>query len=105
MKAALPKDSDNEDLLADSDIDEEDDDLPSNFSAAMASDDDDEDLAFNDNDNTFSLVEASGNKDLIPLDEMPDDLIAYDGTSISSDADEEKEGEKWGGIDNMEQLS
>lgn len=113
MKATMPKAGEDEDLLSgsDSDIDEDDDDLPSDFSAAMANDED-ENLLQEESDNEdeersevgdaqaeedddedgLSLVEDSDNEDLVPLDEMPDGLIAYDG---SDDGTEEEE---WGGI-------
>ncbi|EKM74690.1 hypothetical protein AGABI1DRAFT_65411 [Agaricus bisporus var. burnettii JB137-S8] len=112
MKATMPKAGDDEDLLSGSDSDiDEDDDLPSDFSAAMANDED-ENLLQEESDNEneersevgdtqaeedddedgLSLVEDSDNEDLVPLDEMPDGLIAYDG---SNDGTEEEE---WGGI-------
>ncbi|KAF9447072.1 CBF-domain-containing protein [Macrolepiota fuliginosa MF-IS2] len=125
MKATMPKEGDDADLLSDSDIDE-DDDLPSDFSAAMASDNDD-DLVFNeddisegesepeaadgseanseaaneesdkegdDSDEDLSFAEGSDNEDLIPLDELPDGLIAYD----SSDGEAGEEEDEWQGI-------
>ncbi|KAF5348324.1 hypothetical protein D9756_010452 [Leucocoprinus leucothites] len=114
MKATMPKEGDDEDLVSDSELDDEEGEagLPSDFSAAMASDN--EDLVFNeseaetsaasddeehdkqdddDDDDALSLVEGSDNEDLIPLNDLPDGLIAYDGSSSEG----EGEGE-WGGI-------
>ncbi|KAJ3567250.1 hypothetical protein NP233_g6482 [Leucocoprinus birnbaumii] len=123
MKATMPKDGDDEDLLSDSELDadedEDGDDLPSDFAAAMASDDDDNDLVFNvededqeeqddedeeedeeiadeEDEDALSLVEDSDNEDLIPLDEMPDGLIAFDGSD--DEAPNEEADEEWGGI-------
>lgn len=120
MKATMPKDGDDEDLLDGSDLDE-DGDIPSDFSAAMASDED-EDLVFDEHDITdgesergaanasaaedqdeeevdsdegLSLVEGSDNEDLIPLDEIPDGLIAYNGSDDEAGVEDEEE---WQGI-------
>jgi ribosome biogenesis protein MAK21 len=121
MKATMPKAGEDEDLLADSDIDEDDDDLPSDFSAAVANDEDDNNFIDDESDSSeggddsgkkedddddddegeddLSLVEDSDNEDLVPLDEMPDGLIAYDGSDDEAEEEEEEEeGEEWGGI-------
>lgn len=83
MKASMPKAEGDNDLMEDSDIDE--DDLPSDFDA----DEDDDDEP--DDSDDLSLAEGSDNDDLISLDgDMPGGLIEYDGP------DEEEE---WGGID------
>ncbi|KAK0199068.1 CBF/Mak21 family-domain-containing protein [Armillaria mellea] len=85
MKASIPKAEGDNDLMDDSDIDE--DDLPSDFDV----DEDEEDQP--DDGDDLSLAEGSDNDDLISLDDdMPEGLIEYDGP------DEEEE-EEWGGID------
>lgn len=112
----MPKEGDDEYLLNESDDDDED--LPSDFSANVASEDEvfdydsaseketetaqaseseqeedsvKEDENGNDSD-ALSLAEDSDNEDLIPLGEIPDGLIAYDGS----------DNEEWGGIDSEE---
>ncbi|SJL06413.1 uncharacterized protein ARMOST_09749 [Armillaria ostoyae] len=85
MKASMPKAEGDDDLMEDSDIDEND--LPSDFDA---DEDDDEEP---DDSDALSLAEGSDNDDLISLDgDMPEGLIEYDGP----DGEEEEE---WGGID------
>ncbi|KAE9406885.1 CBF-domain-containing protein [Gymnopus androsaceus JB14] len=90
MQATMPKVlGDNDDLMNDSDPDDDLDD-----SADLGSLDD-EDID-GDSDDGLSLVEGSDNEDLISLDgDVPDGLIEYDG----SDADDnDHDEEEWGGI-------
>ncbi|KAH9916522.1 CBF/Mak21 family-domain-containing protein [Fomitopsis serialis] len=119
MKASLPAELQDDDLIDDSDDDE--DEIPSGLdddddSAAdgegldgntadaalgdsgASSDEGEQDLEDRDDDSAadedaFSLVEASDAEDLIPLD-ADMGLVEYDG----SDASDQEE-EEWGGID------
>ncbi|PPR06506.1 hypothetical protein CVT24_002634 [Panaeolus cyanescens] len=108
MKATMPKVDEDDDLLMDSDMDDDEDDIPSGLdedSELNASDDDDEED--NEDDDQLSLVEGSDDEDLLPMD----GLIAYDG----SDADDDEvlgepvlvpdEDEEWGGIGTSEENS
>ncbi|KAI0631606.1 CBF/Mak21 family-domain-containing protein [Trametes polyzona] len=108
MKATMPADLEDDDLMEDSD---ESDDVPSDLddlesdaegedneveSAAAQDDEEDEDEAEGDDD-AFSLVEGSDAEDLLPLDaEVPMGLIDYDGSDASEG--EGDEDEAWGGI-------
>lgn len=117
----MPKEGDDEDLLLNESEVEYDEDLPSDFSAKVASEDGvphdssegetevteisegeeedriKEDERVDDSD-TLSLVEGSDNDDLVPLDEIPEGLIAYRG----SDSEGEEGNEEWEGI-NLEE--
>ncbi|KAJ8688979.1 RNA-binding ribosome biosynthesis protein mak21 [Pleurotus ostreatus] len=94
MKASMPNVAGDEDELDDSDIDSpldldpeiDDSDSESNVSGSEDSDADD-----------LDLVEDSDADDLIPLDEVPDGLIEYDG-SDSGGEDEEGQEDEWGGV-------
>ncbi|KAF9495517.1 CBF-domain-containing protein [Pleurotus eryngii] len=95
MKASMPNVAGDEDEgLDDSDIDGpldldsdiNDSDSESNVLGGEDSDADD-----------LDLVEDSDADDLIPLDEVPDGLIEYDG-SDSGGEDEEGQEDEWGGV-------
>lgn len=106
MKATMPADLEDDDLMQDSDEDDdESDDVPSDLDSEsgeeVEADDDDAAEAESDeegeeaNDDALSLVEDSDAEDLLPLDtEVPMGLIEFDGPE-GEDADE---GEEWGGI-------
>ena len=110
----MPKELEDDDLMADSD---ESDEVPSDLddlsdedaeqedasdiSADGEEDDDKSSDAENDEDaedgDAFSLAEESDAEDLLPLDaEVPMGLIEYDGSESESEA--EAEAEEWGGI-------
>ncbi|KAI0776852.1 CBF/Mak21 family-domain-containing protein [Trametes elegans] len=108
MKATMPAELEDDDLMEDSD---ESDDVPSDLDAldsdadeaeaAAAPDDDDDEATGSDrdeedaDDDAFSLVEGSDAEDLLSLDtEVPMGLIDYDG----SDEEGADEGDAWGGI-------
>ncbi|TCD69479.1 hypothetical protein EIP91_007605 [Steccherinum ochraceum] len=110
MKATMPtelQDNDAVDDMDDSDDlpsgleDDDDDDLESVGEAdeEKATSDDDEDDEEVDGEDTFSMAEDSDAEDLIPLDEMPDGLVDYDGP-ISDDEDGgvPPEEEEWTGF-------
>jgi ribosome biogenesis protein MAK21 len=97
----MPKADGDDDLLDVSDMD--DDDIPSGLDMSDIDIDDDdesadggleeeEDTDGDHEEDDLSLVEQSDNEDLVPLDEIPQGLIEYDG----SDAESEEE---WQGID------
>ncbi|KAF8152290.1 CBF/Mak21 family-domain-containing protein [Crassisporium funariophilum] len=116
MKATMPKAHGDEDLMEDSEMEEDDDDLPSDFMedsdaveaspAEGDSDSEDEDEDEDEDGDGLSLVEASDNEDLISLDgDMSDGLIEYDGSDAGGDDDDadvaivaEDEDQEWGGI-------
>lgn len=102
----MPADLEDDDLMQDSDEDDdESDEVPSDLDAEsdeeVEADDDDAAEAESDeeadeaDDDALSLVEDSDAEDLLPLDtEVPMGLIEFDGPE-DEDADE---GEEWGGI-------
>ncbi|KAK7027338.1 RNA-binding ribosome biosynthesis protein mak21 [Paramarasmius palmivorus] len=100
MKASMPKADGDDDLLDVSDMD--DDDIPSGLDMSDIDIDDDEssgggleeeeETDGDQEEDGLSLAEQSDNEDLVPLDDIPQGLIEYDG----SDADSEEE---WQGID------
>ncbi|KAI0665484.1 CBF/Mak21 family-domain-containing protein [Trametes maxima] len=109
MKATMPADLEDDDLMEDSD---ESDDVPSDLDAldsdngdaeednAASQKDEDEDA----DDDAFSLVEGSDAEDLLPLDaEVPMGLIEYDGSDAGSEVEVEDEDEAWGGISSAPQ--
>ena len=64
--------------------------------AHVIEDDSDDD---DDDDDGLSLVEGSDNEDLISLDgELPDGLIAYDGSDVDDDDEDDGTEGVWGGI-------
>ncbi|OCH87760.1 CBF-domain-containing protein [Obba rivulosa] len=105
MKATMPAELQDDDLM------EDDDDLPSDFDvdsdvsdaekpdadeASSAEEFDGEPDAEEEDADDFSLVEGSDAEDLLPLDaEVPMGLIAYDGSDAGSGSEDEGE---WGGI-------
>ncbi|RDX44650.1 CBF-domain-containing protein [Lentinus brumalis] len=106
MKATMPAELEDDDLMEDSD---ESDDVPSDLDDVSdeeaeeevdADEDEDKDEASDaendaDDADAFSLVEESDAEDLLPLDaEVPMGLIDFDG----SDSEGEAEAEEWGGI-------
>ncbi|OSD00338.1 CBF-domain-containing protein [Trametes coccinea BRFM310] len=112
MKATMPAELEDDDLMNDSDdSDDESDDVPSDLDAlesdeeieaakSKAKGDAEADSdAGEDDDDAFSLVEGSDAEDLLPLDaEVPMGLIEYDGSDAGSDAEGGDDGEGWGGI-------
>jgi ribosome biogenesis protein MAK21 len=121
MKRTMPTDAEFDELSdsgSDDDdygvvFDEDDDEVPSGLdddSEADSDDEsiddelgDDEEVEFSDDDedlgsdsDALSLAEGSDNEDLVPLDEIPDGLIEYDGSDASDAAGDDGE---WGGID------
>lgn len=114
----MPKDGDEDQLVDETDF-EDDEDLPSDFSAKMASEDgapygssqetastetseseedpNTEDERGDDSD-ALSLAENSDNDDLVPIDEIPDGLLAYAG----SDSEGGEDNEEWKGINREE---
>jgi len=88
MKATMPQEE--HDLLSDNYNEDESEDEDENNVEHDDTDEKDSDAEKDDTDDALSLAEASEDDDLIPLDEMPDGVIAYDG-SLS-------ESEEWGGI-------
>ncbi|KAH9848222.1 CBF/Mak21 family-domain-containing protein [Lenzites betulinus] len=106
MKATMPGELEDADLMQDSD---ESDDVPSDLDAledsdeeAESVDDDDDDEAEDGevDDDAFSLVEDSDAEDLLPLDaEVPTGLIEFDGPG----AEPEEGDDAWGGISSKDQ--
>ncbi len=104
MQASMPKAEGDDDLMEDSDADIDDDE---DLSLADSDEDVDEDEEENENDSDdddgLSLVEGSDNEDLISLEgELPEGLIAYDGSDADDDDDvvvndDDTDG-VWGGI-------
>ncbi|KAI0739517.1 CBF/Mak21 family-domain-containing protein [Daedaleopsis nitida] len=102
MKATMPSELQDDDLMEDSDKSDDDpsglDDLSSGdeHSAAADAAEDDEERSDGDADadegDNFSLAESSDAEDLLPLDaDVPLGLIEYDGSDAES-------GEEWDGI-------
>jgi len=92
MQATMPQEE--HDLLSDNyNEDESEDEDEDNVEHDDDTNERDSDAEKDDTDDALSLIEASDNDDLIPLDEMPDDVLVYDGSLSES----EDEGE-WGGI-------
>ncbi|KAI9058885.1 hypothetical protein FKP32DRAFT_1596755 [Trametes sanguinea] len=115
MKATMPAELEDDDLMNDSDdSDGDSDDVPSDLDAlesdeeieagtAKAKGDEGADSDAEEDDDAFSLVEGSDAEDLLPLDaEVPMGLIDYDGSDAGSDAEGEDDGEGWGGISSSE---
>ena len=121
MKATLPKELEDDDLLDDSDGSDSDE-LPSGLND---SDEDGEDAdrgvsadeveeepvsghkaggeEDEEDDDVLSLVEGSDAEDLLSLDaDVPDGLIEYDGSDAGDGSDE---AEEWGGFDAEEPTS
>ncbi|KAI0819759.1 CBF/Mak21 family-domain-containing protein [Trametes gibbosa] len=114
MKATMPGDLEDDDLMQDSD---DSDEVPSDLEALDKSDEEgesvnhfeekvdddheeDEDEDEEADDDTFSLVEGSDAEDLFSLDtEVPTGLVEFDG----SDAEPEEGDEAWGGISSTAQ--
>ncbi|OJT07307.1 Ribosome biogenesis protein MAK21 [Trametes pubescens] len=106
MKATMPADLEDDDLMQDSDEDDdESDEVPSDLDVEsdeeVEADDDDAAEAESDeeadeaDDDALSLVEDSDAEDLLPLDtEVPMGLIEFDGP----EGEGTDEGEEWGGI-------
>ena len=102
MKATMPADLEDDDLMEDSDGS---DDIPSDLDVSDEGEgvddreeDPDED---GDADDGFSLAEGSDAEDLLPLDtDVPMGLIEYDGPDASDN--EESAGEEWGGVSEVE---
>ncbi|KAG7085891.1 hypothetical protein E1B28_003425 [Marasmius oreades] len=99
MKASMPKAEGDDDLLDDSEIDD-DDEIPSGLDAdsdedaaddSGPSDDDEDGEELVDADENLSLAELSDNEDLVALDDIQG-LVEYDGSGS------EREKEEWGGI-------
>ncbi|KAJ8075768.1 RNA-binding ribosome biosynthesis protein mak21 [Marasmius tenuissimus] len=104
MKASMPKEEGDDDLLDDSDLDDEDEipsgldelDYDSEDDGGESIDDDEDDQDFRDvDDDNLSLAEMSDNDDLVPLDNI-EGLVEYDGSDMDDDGEEEEE--EWGGI-------
>ncbi|KAK1228296.1 RNA-binding ribosome biosynthesis protein mak21 [Marasmius sp. AFHP31] len=102
MKASMPKEDGDDDLLDDSDVDD-DDEIPSGLDDIDYDSEDDgdesidgeDDRDFGDvDDDNLSLAEMSDNDDLVPLDNI-EGLVEYDGSDVDDDGEEEEE---WGGI-------
>jgi len=92
MKATMPKEE--HDLFSDNyNEDESENEDEDNVEHDDGIDEKDHNAEKDDTDDALSLVEASDNDDLIPLDEMPDDVIAYDGSFSESE-----DGGEWEGI-------
>ncbi|KAI0349845.1 CBF-domain-containing protein [Trametes cingulata] len=107
MKATMPAELEDDDLMEDSD---DSDEVPSDLDDALQSDGEEEDDEAvhpqgedeDADDDAFSLAEGSDAEDLLPLDaEVPMGLIEYDESDAS--ADEEDEEEEWGGISSAQQ--
>lgn len=113
MKASMPAELDDDDLMEDSDSapsgledDEEQDenefeDEPEDESEGEENQDEDEDEDEDDREEDedegdgFDLAEASDAEDLLPLDaDVPTGLIEFDG----SDAEDGGAEEEWGGV-------
>ncbi len=92
MKASMPKVTGDEDEdLDDSDIDSPpdlDSDINDSHSDSNVSDSEDSDP------DDLDLVEDSDADDLIPLNEVPDGLIEYDGSGSESEGQDDE----WGGV-------
>ena len=104
MKATMPLELQDDGLMDDSDDvpsdlgDEEDGDEDEDEDGEDEHDDEvDEEDSTGGDDDAFSLAEGSDAEDLIPLDEIPDGLIDYDGPASESDAGLEEDGE-WAGL-------
>ena len=111
MKATMPSELQDDDLMVDSD---ESDDVPSGLDDVSSADDesDDEeasedepsDVGRDDEDDgdedAFSLVEGSDAEDLLSLDaDVPMGLIEYDGSDAGeSEGEAGNQNEEWGGI-------
>ena len=100
MKSTMPTVQGDDDLLEDSD---DEDDLPSDFGDSDELDEGDEDPRGDQEEDGISLAEASDNEDLISLDgDVPHGLIEYDGSDAEADDDGEDaalaKDEEWSGI-------
>ncbi|KAG6916630.1 hypothetical protein DXG01_006126 [Tephrocybe rancida] len=94
MQKSMPKAAGDDEYLMDgSDIDDDDDGLPSDFSM-----NDESEGEASDGDDALSLVEGSDNEDLISLHgDVPEGLIDWDGGSDDGNTAEVEE--EWGGIE------
>ena len=98
----MPKAEGDDDLMEDSDVDIDDDDEDLSLEDSdqdVDGDDDENKNDSDDDDDGLSLVEGSDNEDLISLDgELPDGLIAYDGSDVDDDDEDDGTEGVWGGI-------
>lgn len=97
MKATIPKNPEDNDVL----LEESDDELPSDFDMSEEDDDennesDDEKDEGEEEDDDLELAEASDNDDLLSLDaDVPGGLIEFDGSGEESESE-------WRGIESEE---